>query len=102
MSENPERLWAFFVRGAVYAGTSRASVAASTECGWGASPVTEYVRADLLSAATGRAEKAEARLEALRQSILTIDRDRHAKLIDPWSVASAAVLSDLAAKGGES
>ena len=50
--ENPERLYAFFVRGAVYAGTSRESVEASTAFGWGATPISGYVREDVAETET--------------------------------------------------
>lgn len=57
---NPERLYAFTVRGAIYAGDTQAAVEASTAFGWGASPVAEYVLASVAAEQTAAALRGEA------------------------------------------
>lgn len=77
MTTNPERLYAFFVRGAVYAGTSRGSVEAGTAFGWGATPISGYVREDGAEAtANALRRERDALRSALEQTMRAIRAER--------------------------
>lgn len=54
--ENPPRLWAFAVRGAIHAAPEEAPLLASVHQGWGASKPQAYVREDVAEAGVAAAE----------------------------------------------
>lgn len=94
---NPERLYAFTVRGAIYAGDTRAAVEASTALGWGASPVAEYVRADVAAEQTAAALRGEAHEVASLRAEVEALRGRVEKL--RASVEDALSAYELTANG---
>lgn len=64
--ENPPRLWAFAVRGAIHAAPEEAPLLASVHQGWGAAKPQAYVREDV--AAQREASVLEGAMEGVAQS----------------------------------
>lgn len=71
--ENPPRLWAFAVRGAIHAAPEEAPLLASVHQGWGASKPQAYVREDVAAL-----ERETAVLEAMGDADDGLRRERDA------------------------
>lgn len=72
--ENPPRLWAFAVRGAIHAAPEEAPLLASVHQGWGAAKPQAYVREDDANAEIAEARQARDEEGDLRREI-EADRD---------------------------
>lgn len=72
--ENPPRLWAFAVRGAIHAAPEEAPLLASVHQGWGAAKPQAYVREDDANAEIAEARQAREEEGDLRREI-EADRD---------------------------
>ena len=78
--ENPPRLWAFAVRGAIHAAPEEAPLLASVHQGWGASKPQAYVREDVAETETTALRRERdalaARVEKLREALsLMVDAE---------------------------
>ena len=79
--ENPPRLWAFAVRGAIHAAPEEAPLLASVHQGWGAAKPQAYVREDVAEA------EREAALRGEAHETTALRRERDALLAERDAVA---------------
>lgn len=105
--ENPPRLWAFAVRGAIHAAPEEAPLLASVHQGWGASKPQAYVREDVAETETTalcrERDALAARVDALRTALSAIERQTRGASDEAdariaWDVAGDAILADNEAK----
>lgn len=78
--ENPPKLWAFAVRGAIHAAPEEAPLLASVHQGWGAAKPQAYVREDVAETETTALRRERdalaARVEKLREALsLMVDAE---------------------------
>ena len=89
--ENPPRLWAFAVRGAIHAAPEEAPLLASVHQGWGAAKPQAYVREDDANAEIAEARQAREEEGDLRREIEAdrdaVRRERDALLAERDAVA---------------